>query len=400
MTSPAAPAVDFDSDIPLSSFSDHPEDDPMSNVVSRPSMTQDKHSRFLIIMHLSLFSMLGCLVRIGLSNLYPPVQVTNNLYISLYFNLWSTALFPQIVGCFIMGAVLEAQQRISKWSSQLPLGLMGGFCGSTTSFSGWILSSVLLFADVSNLLNGLGIWNVLTLMIALFIIFTSSVFSFMSGRYMINIISTSRQNASNRAITAKYTPIDQVVIFLAILGYITTIILTITIPNMSGPRQIILSLIFAPVGTYLRYILSLRFNNKYPMPYGTLLVNIFGTVLISILYIYRYVIPIPGSMTSENATLTCQFLTGMSDGFCGCFTTVSTFVAEIIKMVQSSSTTITPTGSMRDRFSNNMVGYLYAFTSIFVGTGVCVVIVLVSAKTVLGDFELSNTSGVCGTLLS
>ena len=72
----------------------------------------------------------------------------------------------------------------------------------------------------------------------------------------------------------------------------------------------------------MRYYLS-PFNAKVKdFPIGTFTANIIGTILISISYVLRRVPP--------ESPAACAALIGLSDGFCGCLTTVSTFVMEVV----------------------------------------------------------------------
>lgn len=56
-------------------------------------------------------------------------------------------------------------------------------------------------------------------------------------------------------------------------------------------------------------------------PLGTFSVNVFGTAVLGMAWVLAHV-PLGG-------TVGCQVLQGVEDGFCGCLTTVSTWVAEL-----------------------------------------------------------------------
>lgn len=57
------------------------------------------------------------------------------------------------------------------------------------------------------------------------------------------------------------------------------------------------------------------------MPVGTFTANVLGSALLAAFHVLQSL----GSPLSPNA---CSLLQGLSDGFCGCLTTVSTFAAE------------------------------------------------------------------------
>ena len=119
------------------------------------------------------------------------------------------------------------------------------------------------------------------------------------------------------------------VTFLAM--YVCLAVLAAYKPEWRG--IVLFSLIFAPWGTWLRFYLS-RINTmerfaEFPM--GTFSANMFGTAVIAGCTALQYTGPGFASL------LHCEILQGFDDGFCGCLTTVSTFVAEVRKLPQRSS---------------------------------------------------------------
>ncbi|UWX55815.1 fluoride efflux transporter CrcB [Maribacter litopenaei] len=84
-------------------------------------------------------------------------------------------------------------------------------------------------------------------------------------------------------------------------------------------KQFLLIFLGGGIGSFLRYIISKSLNTYYPNFYlGTFLVNILGCFIIGILI----GISIKNNYLSENLIL---FL---ATGFCGGFTTFSTFALE------------------------------------------------------------------------
>ena len=82
------------------------------------------------------------------------------------------------------------------------------------------------------------------------------------------------------------------------------------------------ALVFAPLGCLGRFYASIYLNSKIAsFPLGTFVVNILGTMVLGMSSDLQYV-PVGG-------VIGCQVLQGIEDGFCGCLTTVSTWVGEL-----------------------------------------------------------------------
>ncbi|KAF2216470.1 hypothetical protein CERZMDRAFT_109354 [Cercospora zeae-maydis SCOH1-5] len=107
-------------------------------------------------------------------------------------------------------------------------------------------------------------------------------------------------------------------------------------PASRGPRvnetwrgEVIFALVFAPLGALLRYYISLHMNGLIKwFPLGTFAVNMFGTAVEGMCYDIQHVgVGVMGQIGGGGVG--CQVVQGVMDGFCGCLTTVSTWVAEI-----------------------------------------------------------------------
>ena len=123
--------------------------------------------------------------------------------------------------------------------------------------------------------------------------------------------------------------------------------------SASFRHQATAALLFSFPGTLTRYVLSIFLNPRFKvMPVGTLVANEFGTSLIAMFHALQGLRPpvSPGA---------CSILQGLDDGYCGCLTTVSTFVSEI-------------------RVLGNRRGLLYGTISIVLGQ-ILMVLVLGSA---------------------
>ena len=119
--------------------------------------------------------------------------------------------------------------------------------------------------------------------------------------------------------------------------------------SASFRHQATAALLFSFPGTLTRYVLSILLNPRFKLlPIGTLVANELGTSLLAMFHALQGLQP----PVSHGA---CSILQGLDDGYCGCLTTVSTFVTELRVL-----------GSRR--------GLLYGTISIVVGQALMVLI--------------------------
>ena len=110
-------------------------------------------------------------------------------------------------------------------------------------------------------------------------------------------------------------------------------------------------LVFAPLGCLLRFYASRHMNAIMPsFPLGTFVANIFGTMVLGMSWDLQHARSIGAA-----SHLSCAVLQGIMEGFCGCLTTVSTWVLEL--------------SSLRRRHA-----WIYGLASVGVGVGFLVVI--------------------------
>lgn len=83
------------------------------------------------------------------------------------------------------------------------------------------------------------------------------------------------------------------------------------------------------LGSVCRYLIALFFAKQFPFafPYGTFAVNIFGCFLIGLFY----------GLADQHNWLTPDLRLFLTTGFCGGFTTFSSFAFENLKLLQSSA---------------------------------------------------------------
>lgn len=98
------------------------------------------------------------------------------------------------------------------------------------------------------------------------------------------------------------------------------------------------------LGSLLRYFTATGFLRVFPaaFPYGTFVVNVVGCLLVGLVY----------GITARTVLLSPDWRLFLATGFCGGFTTFSSFAYESIELMQNSDTA---------------AGFLYILLSIFAG---------------------------------
>jgi CrcB protein len=92
--------------------------------------------------------------------------------------------------------------------------------------------------------------------------------------------------------------------------------------------KVLFALIFAPIGCLLRFHASLCLNGKLiSFPLGTFVVNILGTIILGMSWDLQRAPLFSGLI--GGGKIGCQVLQGIEDGFCGCLTTISTWILEL-----------------------------------------------------------------------
>ncbi|PWA03414.1 hypothetical protein BB558_000419, partial [Smittium angustum] len=125
---------------------------------------------------------------------------------------------------------------------------------------------------------------------------------------------------------------------LSILGWglfvtcvtFTGIKLSSNIKNVTNFDKLIVALAFGPPGAVLRWKLS-SLNGKYKsVPAGTLTANLLAVLILSVATGIRMTFPIKKSV--------CLLLNfGIGTGFCGCLSTISTFINELSSFPKAKS---------------------------------------------------------------
>lgn len=254
--------------------------------------------------------------------------------------------------------IAAARKKHGAVKKTIPLfiGLATGFCGSFTSFSSFIRD---VFFALSNSLPIPVSHTSSASITASSTVHRNGGYSFMAVLAVILLTTClclgALQFGAHLAIALEpFTPtvpfawcrkfFDKGIVVLAWGSWLGAIFLAIWPPDRPGGPdghaswsletwrgEALYALVFAPLGCLLRFYASLHLNGKIPsFPLGTFVVNIFGTVMLGMFYDLQHA-PLGGASRGMvgGGRVGCQVLQGCMDGFCGCLTTVSTWVVEL-----------------------------------------------------------------------
>lgn len=248
-------------------------------------------------------SVFGVLTRLGLSALatYDGSSIFELAY-------------SQALGCFIMGYLTTVRAPLSYFYAPMYTMLTTGYCGSLTTFSGWQMDVFESWINAKGYHRG-GLRDFIDGLSKTVFTLTLSLGSLSFGQSL-----GSSHKVPTRAIPQ---PARYVMLALSMAIYAATIPLYLRLPT-SWRHQATAALLFSFPGTLTRYVLSTAFNPRFKsIPLGTLLSNLIGTALLGMFHVLQRLSVNPVSNEA------CSMLQGMMDGYCGCLTTISTFVVEV-----------------------------------------------------------------------
>ena len=115
-------------------------------------------------------------------------------------------------------------------------------------------------------------------------------------------------------------------------------------------KQLLLVFIGGGAGSVLRYIIGKTLNSSQTgIPYGTFAANILGSLLIGIIL----------GLAVKNETLTQNHTLLLATGFCGGFTTFSTFAYENHVFLKS--------GDFTSFAIHTIASFIFGFLAVFAG---------------------------------
>lgn len=162
--------------------------------------------------------------------------------------------------------------------------------------------------------------------------------------------------------------VDIFIIPIAALCWLAAILMSIWIRKWRADP--LFACVFAPLGVYGRFWVSKWLNPVTPkFPVGTFVVNVVGTGILA---------GVTVGLGEKPFGMGCGLLKGVGDGFCGCLTTVSTFVTEMrglggeLFLIEG---TIKEKGRLMEAVAKR--GYIYGAVSVV--AGICVMIVILGS---------------------
>ena len=286
---------------------------------------------------LSMASYLGVVCRIYLSELSHWDGVP--LFVSMY---------SQVVGTMVMGFTVAHKAVLGKHHVFIYQAITTGLCGSITTFSSWNLEAMnsllqtgydppddvaRVFGWATTLLLGLGMSSG-ALGMGKHLAFLSP---WSDGRVHSRQATNGVVESSESSGCRVRCPGDKCRALLCLCLWLALSVLMVTGTGPVLDRwDLTFSILFAALGTYLRWHLAPLNTAILSFKLGTFCVNLLGSWLLGGVLILQEV---------YSTGWTHSVLVGIGTGFCGCLTTVSTFAVEL--------------SSLKLRHA-----YLYAFTSI------------------------------------
>jgi CrcB protein len=294
---------------------------------------------------LIFFSLWGTLARLGVEaiTLYPNSPFP------------SRVLWANLGGSFAIGFLVEDRQLFQEeWGSPDPnapasnhgkvkktiplyIGLATGFCGSFTSFSSFMRDAFLALTNalespspnspyhtdptISPRNGGFSFLALLAILIA------HPAISLAALQVGAHVALVSQPLLPTIPFRFGRKILDPLAVLLGFGCWLGAVFLAIWPAGnaVHWRSRAVFPLVFAPPGCLLRFYVSKHMNARIPaFPLGTFVVNMFGTAVLGMAFDLQHASSI--GATNSNS---CAVLQGIMGGFCGCLTTVSTWVAEL-----------------------------------------------------------------------
>ncbi|KAM4055727.1 crcB-like protein, camphor resistance (CrcB) domain-containing protein [Hirsutella rhossiliensis] len=289
-------------------------------------------TRVYTLSYLVFFSLLGTLARLGLTAL------THYLDSPVIFDsVWANFGGSLVIGFLAEdrnlfrheGAVDDRKAHLAlKKTVPLYIGLATGFCGSFTSFSSFIRDAFLALSHdlvAPGHASTAGSRGGGQSFMALLAVVVTTVSLSLSGLFLGAHLACAAERLTPslpRAVSRKV--LDPLSLVLGWGCWLGAVLLSIFPPHDDWRGRAVFALVLAPLGCLLRFSLAVHLNGRRAaFPLGTFAANVAGSAVLAGAWDLAH------SPAAAGAVVGCQVLQGVEDGFCGCLTTVSTWVTEL-----------------------------------------------------------------------
>jgi len=311
--------------------------------------TQATHSQvateIYTVSWLIFFSMMGTLARLGVEaiTLYPNSPFP------------SRVLWANLGGSFTIGFLVEDRQLFrEEWGSPDPnapaashgkikktlplyIGLATGFCGSFTSFSSFMRDAFLALTNALQSPSPTSPYHTdpvifprnggFSFLALLAILITHPAISMAALQVGAQVALVTQPLLPTIPFKLGRKILDPLSVLLGFGCWLGAVFLAVWPAGnaIHWRYRAVLPLVFSPPGCLLRFYVSKHMNARIAaFPLGTFLVNMFGTALLGMAFDLQH-----ASRIGATNSASCTVLQGIMEGFCGCLTTVSTWVAEL-----------------------------------------------------------------------
>ena len=227
------------------------------------------------------------------------------------------SLYAQMVGTTIMGFVFSHKLLLAKNHSFLYQTLTTGLCGSITTFSSWNAEAISILLQPGQELPTRILGWVTTLLLGL----GMPTAALTLGCHIAALSPYCDRNLQRTGRLPEPVATQKTchsLIFVCVWVLLT--VMVVVIPYIFGRFDLVFSSFFASIGTYFRWHLAPLNAAFQDFKLGTFLVNVVGAWLLGGVLLAQDVM---------KKDVLQELLVGVSAGFCGCLTTVSTFVTEL-----------------------------------------------------------------------
>lgn len=238
----------------------------------------------------------------------------------------------------------------AKKTVPLYIGLATGFCGSFTSFSSFVRDLFLALSnDLASPDGAFTTQSPTTIpsrsagfsLLATLAVLVATVGLSLAGLHAGAHLAMACDSLASLSLFHHHhqilhrRTIDRLFVALAVGTWACAALLAALAPDRfsagwrSTVRRVSLACVLGPPGCLLRFVLALRLNGRITpsFPLGTFAANVAGTAVLAACFDLQRVGL--GSGGGSGGLAACQVLQAVMDGFCGCLTTVSTWVAEL-----------------------------------------------------------------------